>query len=237
MKESDDLKLRKVKITNTSLFVGRCLLSFGVSVFYGFFIAIGASQLLNLSERAALFIGIPICIAATPVLYHVLSVQKNFADISMINRKSRSLAARLARGFCDGTLSNDELMDNWPRRSHDLALEEIYKRLWLSFDDLRSHKAVGKKALNQEWRNIYARCIAFLESDEEYLWPKNKAFPIAGLGYPLIVISLGMLLPLDLWLRHKNKNAFHAFNAAGEIDLWPFLNQDQFDRVVRPQPN
>ena len=107
----------------------------------------------------------------------------------MIDRPARDRAAGLIRDFRDGGIDNDRFAGGFPVKSDDRAIRAIRTMLYYAYDDLHRHKLAGKHALTPEAKARFNRCIAFLESDEEYAWPMDdfvgpvmKAFSwLAGL--------------------------------------------------------
>ena len=107
----------------------------------------------------------------------------------MVDRPARDRAAALVRDFRDGRIDNDRFADDFPARSDDRALRAIYSMLWYSYDDLHRHRLTGKHALTPMGTALFDRCIAFLESDEEYAWPIDD-FVGTWAGPLLLLIGL-----------------------------------------------
>jgi hypothetical protein len=143
-----------------------------------------------------------------------------------IDRPARNFAADLIGRFKDGEISNDEFMDEWPWRSKDPAIKAISHELWFTYSDLKNHTLIGKYALNAKGVALYERCILFLQSEEEYVWPKSQGILPGIYGWLLLIMSLGLLLPLDRWFQRRN------FEAMGDADVWPFISKADYDRVT-----
>ncbi len=92
----------------------------------------------------------------------------------MVYRRKRALAAGVLREFRDGGITNDEYEDRWPRNRGDRVFWAIYDQLWFYYDDIKTHRLTGKYELSPESRELFDRCILFLESDLEYDWPAAK---------------------------------------------------------------
>ncbi|MDO8287675.1 MAG: hypothetical protein Q7T44_00500 [Parvibaculum sp.] len=150
-----------------------------------------------------------------------------------IDRTARNYAADLIRWFRDCRISNDEFYDQWPIRSEDAGLTAIWRELWFTYSDLKNHTLSGKYSLDAEDAAIYERCILFLQSDKEYVWPELKGFLPGGIGWLFLILSLGVLLPLHRWIKRRNKAALDHFRAAGDYEVWPFISKADYERAFR----
>lgn len=149
----------------------------------------------------------------------------------MVDMKVRRQAADLVRRLGEGEISNVELEHNWPRDTTDVALQAIARALWVTYSDLHEHTLTGKYTLNDRGRQLLERCILFLESEEGYNWPKSGELPISGVGWPLLFLSLGLLFPLDLWIKRRNARAQLTMDARGDLEVWPFLSRSSYERT------
>lgn len=147
----------------------------------------------------------------------------------MIDKQGRRIASDLVRNFSAGEISNEEFETQWPIGSKDAGLSAIARQLWSSYSDLRTHTLSKKYSLNDEEKSLYERCVIFLESDEEYSWPEYQGFTIEGLGWPLLILTLGLLFPLDILIRRRNRQARILMSNAGDIEVWPFLRRNRYE--------
>jgi hypothetical protein len=134
--------------------------------------------------------------------------------------EARREAAEIVRHFLSGRLSNFEFEDKMPS-TDDQAVRAIEDSLWYVYDDFTEHKLAGEWALPKETRARMARWIVFLHSDEEYLWPR---------------ISCPGLRPLEHGVFSRLFNGprrEELFMQVGNYDLWPFINEESFDRANR----
>jgi hypothetical protein len=92
----------------------------------------------------------------------------------MVYRRKRALAAGVLREFRDGKITNDEYDDRWPRNKGDRVFWAIFDQIWFFYGDVTEYRLTGKYELSPEVRELFDRCILFLESDLEYDWPKAK---------------------------------------------------------------
>ena len=93
----------------------------------------------------------------------------------MIHRKSRDDFAQALRQYVSGRISNDdlELVDiDW----RDRGANAVAAMAWQLYDDNYEHRATGKHRICKEDRRAIARWIAFLHSDEEYVWPEYSFY-------------------------------------------------------------
>jgi hypothetical protein len=167
--------------------------------------------------------------------------------------KRRKLAFHL-RHLSTGLLSNDDfesnLMDDvtngWlPEQYHksteaksdDEIIQPMLELCWGLYDDTINHKLVGKDTLSEQSLKVIARCILFLQSDREYKWPYfSEHNPLFKFSLGEIVLSI---LSLGQYYRDKRKEhaeAFKEFKKLGNFDIWPFLNQQDYDEQLKLQP-
>jgi hypothetical protein len=85
----------------------------------------------------------------------------------MVDKRSRTELAQLIRRFMDGSITNDQFVDSYPR-SPDRAISAIETVIWFAYDDLHEHRLTGKYALTLHGHRIFENCILFLGTDLEY---------------------------------------------------------------------
>ena len=100
----------------------------------------------------------------------------------MVDQKARRKYAELVRQFISGRMTNDEYEDRYEaiqQNKSDTAIGEIYHQLWFLYDDIQTHKMTGTHRLDREGRKTVAKTILFLQSDNEYQWPKDSMLGIS----------------------------------------------------------
>lgn len=127
----------------------------------------------------------------------------------MVDRRSRALAAAVLRDFIAGKITSAQLDDQYPASTADRGVHAIYVALAGYFDDFRELRLPETKVGVAEERQL-ARCVAFLESDVEYRWPRLRGV-------------LGRFVRL---LCRKPPDE-------GEASVWPFFEASEFPRGVR----
>lgn len=90
----------------------------------------------------------------------------------MLDKENRLKAARLIQEFRQGSITNYEFADAFPR-SNDKAIQAISSMLWFSYDDVREHRLTGKRSLTAEGEMLVDRCILFLNTNLEYTGKTN----------------------------------------------------------------
>jgi hypothetical protein len=122
------------------------------------------------------------------------------------------------RRLATGRITNDEFEEDLPISRTDPAVDEIYHRgVWGLYSDLHEHRLI----LSRNERREIARFILFLKSDLDYEWPRRKLW--AELSWTLAgLLTLGLAGRL-YWRR---------MGAWGDVQTWPFLRQDDLERVV-----
>jgi hypothetical protein len=151
----------------------------------------------------------------------------------VIDRDKRDFAAHLVRQFLGGNITSDELESEWPSNRADQALEAVGSMVWLFYDDHQPRRMVGRQAASPEERELLIRYAAFLDSDIAYEWPESNFIRISGLGI-LVPLSLGLLWPIDRWIKAMNARLDARMEAHGDLTVWPFTRSDQWDRSALP---
>ena len=90
----------------------------------------------------------------------------------MVDRKARNLLAEQIRHFVAGLSDNFEFDDVvFAIKTDDLAVREIRKQLWHTYDDFSRHRLRGKWALSDRDTEIIKRIVLFLKTDHECSQP------------------------------------------------------------------
>ena len=137
----------------------------------------------------------------------------------MVNREKRDLARRLIEKFLACEITNDDFANNYPTgEKDDRAIDATYERLWGFWDDRHRHKLVGKHELDPEARELFDRCIAFLDSDLEYKWPAMERASFSQAFLRLV----GLRRVAD----GKAKAWTEKMNRFGKWEVWPFIREE-----------
>ena len=152
----------------------------------------------------------------------------------MIDRTKRDVAATFVRQFRDGEITSDDLDSDWPSRSEDEALNAVSSRVWAFYDDHRPRRMSGREAASSEERGLLTRYAAFLDSELPYEWSKSNFYGLGGCGV-LVILSLGLLWPVDWWIKRRNARTEAELRQEGELDVWPFIRQSDCDRYLAEQ--
>ena len=143
----------------------------------------------------------------------------------MIDAHARTRFAGLVRQLVAGLITNDQFEDRIPR-SNDRAVHEVFfNGIWGLYSDLYEYRLVGKDAVPRAARHDLARHILFLKSGLEYEWPTCER-------WKLLVLLLFALPTLGLSNRWYQK----WFAKAGDIKVWPFIRQSDFETVLKRPP-
>jgi hypothetical protein len=142
----------------------------------------------------------------------------------MIDRQRRALAATLVREFRDGAITSDDLESEWPANSEDKALEALASAVWGLYDDHRPRRMSGQNAASADEREALTRFAAFLDSPLAYEWSRSNFYGVGGCGV-LVVLSLGLLWPVDWWIKRRNARIQAELRREGEMDVWPFIRR------------
>lgn len=144
----------------------------------------------------------------------------------MIHRESRNRLAEALRQYVSGRITNDDLDEvdvDWRDRGA-VAVKEM---AWQLYDDLRTHYVEGELGRGSAGRKEIARWIAFLYSNQEYLWPEYSFIQIVN--WPVNVLTFG-------WWERMKKKRWEQFLEAGDFDVWPFFAREELEAVLsRPR--
>jgi len=141
----------------------------------------------------------------------------------MVHRESRDKLAEAIRHYVSGQIINEDLAEveiDWRDRGA-VSVQQMAGGL---YSDLRNHKAIGKHKIEKEGRSEIARWIAFLYSNQEYLWPEYSFIQIVN--WPMNIITFG-------WWEKMKKRKWEQFLQAGNFEVWPFCSKEELERVVK----
>ncbi len=142
----------------------------------------------------------------------------------MIDREARKRAAETIRHYVCGIITNKEFERRYPISKTDPVIHALDDSLWATYEDIFTHKLIGKNAASQEMKERIARWQMFLYSGKEYQWPQ-----ISDSGF--------RDLHIDLWIGDIIRSIFgygtksSKFMAHGDYDVWPFMRREEFEEA------
>ena len=136
------------------------------------------------------------------------------------------------RQFLSGEITSDDVESDWPS-SNDAAIEAVASMVWLFYDDHKPRRMVGRDAPLPEEKLLLDRYAAFLDSDLPYEWPTSNFIRLAGLG-ALVPLSLGLLKPIDSWIKSRNRRLDAKMDEHGDWAVWPFRNRIEWSGEPLP---
>ena len=80
----------------------------------------------------------------------------------------------MLRQYFRQQITNDELVAKFPSNDNDKALQPIKDVVWLFYSDSYTHYMFDATKAKLEIRNLFERCVLFLDNDYEYEWPPLK---------------------------------------------------------------
>ena len=138
----------------------------------------------------------------------------------MVDRSSRDKLAEALRQYVSGRITNDTL-DDIKVDKKDHGAVAVKEASWYLYDDLHEHKAVESFYIDNKGRKEIARWIVFLQSDEEYIWPKMSI-----LGFILSMLTFG------LYRKMQQKR----WKKVGDLSVWPFGSKNDLNKaIVKPK--
>ena len=132
----------------------------------------------------------------------------------------RKKAADIISRWLDGELTNHQMDDDWPWKSEDLAVVHIGGELWTLFDDFPESR-LDISDLNSDDVELLRRCLAFLESGEEYEpVPREQSEKRKGMVAKLVGFASRQVpeaSPLNIPVARRQ--------------WWPFADEEQWRKV------
>ena len=143
----------------------------------------------------------------------------------MVDIEARKNLSELIRQLIAGFITNDQFEDRIPRSS-DPAVHEIYfNGIWGLYTDFYEYRLIGEDRVPQDSRRVLARYILFLKSGLEYEWPRQSYWQFL-LSFGAALLTLGLS---NRWYRK-------SFAKAGDLDVWPFIREHDFEVALREPP-
>jgi hypothetical protein len=142
----------------------------------------------------------------------------------MVDRTKRDRAySALHRFFVEGLTTNDEFEREYANATptEDRAIGAIETMVWQFFSDHEVHRLTGKHAPDQAGRALLIRCLAFLRSEREYVWPVDNFIVVRDAD------PLSNLLTFGAAGRRREKayrEMMEHMAAAGDFSVWPFVS-------------
>ena len=143
----------------------------------------------------------------------------------VVSLDKRRIVADLLRQYFRQRITNDELVAKFIKDGGDKALQPIQDIVWLFYSDCYTHYMFDATRERPEVRNLFERCVLFLENDYQYEWPPLKISLLDSLRN-LIGRQRGMFLSLKELTQHKDFN------------VWPFKTRQDLEMArlkVRPK--
>jgi hypothetical protein len=134
----------------------------------------------------------------------------------MIDRPSRDKLAEALRQYVSGRITNDTL-DDIKVDERDNGAVAVKEAAWYLYDDLHEHKAVDGFYIDKKDRKEIARWIVFLQSDEEYIWPKMSI-----LDFILSMLTFGLYRKIQL----------NRWKKIGDLSVWPFGSENELRKAT-----
>jgi hypothetical protein len=174
----------------------------------------------------------------------------------MIDRDARNALAEKLTALVEGVITNDQFLQSRPETGRDRAVDEIWRFGDSLYSDIAPYRLVGRNAISDDVRDVVQRCILFLQSDLEYMWPVypdniGQKWLIGGwiitylspwamfFNWPQLSIALfgvGLLLwaiyyLLQMIQTRKERQLFRK--CGGDLAVWPFFQASDLERVYK----
>ena len=143
----------------------------------------------------------------------------------MINLEKRAIARRLIRQLAEGTITNDDFEDGYPRGREDPALGGIYQQLWYLWSDLYTHALTEGHRPKDDAIELMQRCATFLGTDLEYKWPR--------IGIDSLKLIFCRILGFSKPIEEAHQRELERLSRVGNLDVWPFVDERDWSSARR----
>lgn len=179
----------------------------------------------------------------------------------MIDKNSRKLLAKNLKDLVEGTITTDQFCFSKPKSENDRAVDSIWAFGDSLYSDATEYTLQGKYAVRGISCDLAQRCILFLETDLEYMWPDQ---PKSAVGYMIPVCFLWiiniilinfsgslkyLILPalalfaanlfftvtFCFYLKYQQRKQADCFWKASDKDAWPFWSQSDLENAKSTQ--
>ena len=122
-------------------------------------------------------------------------------------------------------------------KGDDPIIQPMLELCWGLYDDTKQHKLTKSNKLSAEALKIVARCILFLHSEREYVWPYfDTNNPVLKFSFTDIIFTI-----LTLGQHYRNKKgehliSYYEWQKLGDYDVWPFFMKDDYQEQLKFQP-
>jgi hypothetical protein len=141
-----------------------------------------------------------------------------------VDRDERDRLALLLRRLLTGRITTDDFDCDRPDGSSDEGVDAISWAAWTNlYSDFFPIRLVGRRRLHGEKRQHVLRWILFLKSDVLYEWPNPPSLFQRVASY--------LARPFS-----RRETAFLRWTNSGDFHVWPFLRQDDYERVLADPP-
>jgi hypothetical protein len=163
----------------------------------------------------------------------------------MVDENRRKLLASHIRYLSTGQITNDEFEERviddvtygWLPEQHylskeiqsdDSAIRPVLEMSWCLYDDTRNHTLKGIDSLSKFAIKEIARCMLFLQSDNEYTWGYiDLTNPIMRFLFNDTMksfLTFGQHYRDDKQTRNQE---FEQLKKSVDFELWPFKNKEE----------
>jgi len=172
----------------------------------------------------------------------------------MVDIKRRKILSSHLRHLSTGQITNDEfeerVMDDvtygWlpeqyyrsiESKSDDLGIRPVLEMAWCLYDDRRNHKLKRNDALSVFAIKEIARCILFLQSEQEYDWNYvDMTNPIMRFSFKDIMQSILTFGQHYREAKRFREQEYQQMKKSGDFELWPFKTKADYEKQLKNQP-
>ena len=172
----------------------------------------------------------------------------------MVDSKRRKLLSTHLRHLLTGQITNDDFEERimqdvtygWlpeqyyrsiENRLDDSVIRPVLEMAWCFYDDTRNHDLKGVDSLSDFAIKEIARCILFLQSDQEYTWKYiDRTNPLIRFSFKDIMRSLLTLGHYYHDVKRERQKDWEEMKKSGDFELWPFKTKAEYERELQKQP-
>lgn len=148
----------------------------------------------------------------------------------MIDRNAREMAHTAVRRFAEGETTNDDFESEYPdaEATPDRSIRAIETMVAQLYSDHKVQLLTETNSDTGDSHEFLNRCMLFLRSDLEYLWPIDNFLQIRSVGPVLNALSFGTA---NKALEQRYQRIMAELAEAGDLAVWPFISRQDLTIV------
>lgn len=171
----------------------------------------------------------------------------------MVDTKKRKILSTHLRHLSTGQITNEvfeekvmnDITYGWlpeqyyrsnKSQTDDPVIQPVLELAWFLYDDTRKHRLKGNDAPSDFTIKEIARCILFLQSDQEYTWDYvDMTNPIMRFSFKDIMKSILTFGQHYRVAKQTREQEYEQLKKSGDFELWPFKTKAKYEEQLKNQ--